>query len=374
MRILELGKFYPPHRGGIETLLESWSEGFAARGATVDCVVAAEGPASIHETINGVRVHRLASFGMALSTSLCPLYLNVSRRYQPDLIHAHFPNPLADLASLLAPRKLPLVLSYHSDIVRQAGLMKLYGGLLQRLLARADAIVVATPSHIDCSPWLPAFRAKCHVIPFGIRLEKFSMHAAMSGEIARARAGAKGLPILLNIGRLVGYKGQQYLMEAAAKLEAVVWIAGTGPLDAELKQRAVDLKMADRVHFWGGVSDHQLVTLLHACDVFVLPSITPNEAFAIVQVEAMACAKPVVNCALASGVPFVSRHEETGLTVPPADAPALRAALQTLISQPRLREEFGRAGRARAAAEFSEPVMLDRYWTLFENLAGRRAA
>ena len=196
----------------------------------------------------------------------------------------------------------------------------------------------------------------------------------MTGEIARVRAGAKGLPILLNIGRLVGYKGQQYLLEAAAKLNAAVWIAGTGPLESDLKQLAADLKMADRVHFWGGVSDRQLVTLLHACDLFVLPSITPNEAFAIVQVEAMACAKPVVNCALASGVPFVSRHGETGLTVPPADAPALRDALQSLISQPQLREEFGRAGQARVAAEFSEPVMLDRYWKLFENLTRRCAA
>src|SRR5438093_6210537 len=120
MTILELGKFYPPHHGGIETLLRLWCEGFVRCGAEVDCVVANGTSRTVHEEMNGVRVHRLASYGLALSTSVCPAYVLSTRRYRADIWHVHFPNPLADIATVCGPRRQPLVLSYHSDVVRQA--------------------------------------------------------------------------------------------------------------------------------------------------------------------------------------------------------------------------------------------------------------
>src|SRR4030095_8715211 len=112
MKILELGKFYPPHHGGIETLLRFWCEGFIQCGAEVDCVVANDAPRTVHEEVNGVRVHRFASYGLALSTSLCPKYVSCARRYRADIWHVHFPNPLADIASIRGSKTTPLVLSY----------------------------------------------------------------------------------------------------------------------------------------------------------------------------------------------------------------------------------------------------------------------
>jgi len=368
MKILELGKFYPPHKGGIETLVRLWSEGFAARGAAVDCVVANTAARTVRETVNGVRVHRLASFGRAASTSLCPAYPGAVRRFRPDVVHAHFPNPLADLAVLLAPRRTPVVLTYHSDIVRQAGIMRLYRPLLERTLARADAVVVATPPQREHSPWLPRLGDKVKVIPFGLDLTRLQQAPPPDAAAAAAVAAAAGRLVVLNIGRLVGYKGQRYLIEALRELpEAVAWIVGTGPLEAELRGRAAAAGVAERVRFWGEVDDARLPALLHACDVFALPSITPNEAFGLVQVEAMACGKPVVCCQLASGVPYVNRQDETGCVVPPADAPAFAAALRRL-ADPALRARLGAAARRRAETEFSLPVMIDRYWKLFEGL------
>ena len=369
MRILELGKFYPPYHGGMETLLRVWSEGFVQLGDEVDCVVANDTARTIHEELAGVRVHRLASWGSLFSTSLCPAYLGSTRRYPADLWHAHFPNPLADVACLRGDRTIPLVLTYHSDVIRQASLMRLYAPLMHRLLARATRIVVATPKHIECSPWLGAFQDKCEVIPFGLDLRRLepSAETTRAAEALRQEAGPR--PVALTIGRLVGYKGQCHLIAAMRDLDALLWLVGTGPLEADLRRQAATLGIADRVRFWGAVEEARLPVLLQACDVFVLPSITPNEAFGLVQVEAMACAKPVISCDLPSGVPFVNQDGITGLIVPPADAGALAVALRRLFGDDGLRTRLGKTGRERARHEFEESVMLHRYRRLFEQLA-----
>jgi rhamnosyl/mannosyltransferase len=363
-----LGKFYPPHHGGIETLLRSLCRGLATRGVEVDCIVANDTPRTVHENDRGARIHRMASFGQLFSTSLCPAYLNAARRHPADIWHAHFPNPLVDLVCLTGRRDVPLVLSYHSDVVRQNKMMWVYRLSLLRLLDRADRIVVATPKHLEHSAWLSAFQEKCEVIPYGINHERFAATADCLRQAEELRAQAGGLPILLNVGRLVGYKGQRHLVEAACQLKAMVWIVGTGPLRHELEGLAMKLGVAERVRFWDSVDERQLPVFLHASEVFVFPSITPNEAFGIAQVEAMACGKPVVSCALASGVPFVNLDGITGLVVPPSDTPALARAIQRLLDDASLRRCLGEAGRRRALDEFSEPVMVERYWRLFEKV------
>ena len=372
MKILELGKFYLPHKGGIETLLRAWSEGFVRRGAEVDCVVANDCARTTHELLNGVRIHRLATYGTVLSTSVCPAYLAATRRHAADLWHVQFPNPLADIASIAGDRATPLVLSYHSDVVRQAGLLRFYRPVLNALLRRATRIVVSTPQHLEYSPWLAPYRAKCEVIPFGINLAALTLTPERERRVTEFRREAGGRPIVLNVGRLVGYKGQRFLIEALRELDAVAWIVGTGPLETELRRLAAELGVADRVKFWGGVSDADLPALLHACDVFALPSITAAEAFGIVQVEAMACGKPVVSCALQSGVKFVNQDGVTGLLVTPADSAALAAGIRSLLGDATLCQRLGAAGRARAEREFAEEVMVDRYWSCFERVLAAR--
>lgn len=365
MRILELGKFYPPERGGIETLLQLWAEGFAARGHEVRCIVANRRPVTKVETRAGVRVHRLASWGTLLSTSLCPGYPGSVRRFPSDVIHAHFPNPLVDLAALRAPRGRPFVLHWHSDVVRQRAVMGLYAPLQRALLRRADTIVVATPLHLQHSKWLGPYRDKVRVIPFGLDLARFAPTPGLLERAAAWRARAGGRTVYLNVGRLVGYKGQRHAIEALRGVEGELWLAGTGPLEGELRAVAASAGVADRVRFLGNLSDEELPAVLHACDVFVFPSVTPNEAFGLVLVEAMACGKPLVACHLESGVPYVCRDGDNGLLVPPGDVGALATALGRLAGDPGLRSRLGQRGRERAAGEFSVDRMLDATLDLF---------
>ncbi len=369
MRILELGKFYPPERGGIETLLRIWSEGFVKAGHSVDCVVAHRQNHSVTEVQNGVRVHRLASFGSALSTSLSPKYLRAPRKFPADIWHAHYPNPLADFACVTGPTTVPLVLHWHSDVIRQQAFMRLYAPLLQnRLLQRADRIVVATPMHLKYSPWLVPYREKVVVIPFGLELDRFRPTSAILSRAAEFRKLANGRKVLLNVGRLVGYKGQRYAIEAMRQIDAELWLAGEGPLRGELEALAVDIGVTKKVRFFGEISDDDLPALLHACDVFVFPSITTNEAFGLVLVEAMACGKPLVACNLNSGVPYVCRDEVNGLICPPAEWGTLARAVNRILTDPELAARLGQTGLNRAQSEFSSPVMVNRTLELFSEL------
>jgi glycosyltransferase involved in cell wall biosynthesis len=365
MKILELGKFYPPVRGGIETLLKSLCEGFQKSGAEVECVVANDRNESVCEIINGVRVRRMASLGTLFSTSISPGYLRAARESEARIWHAHFPNPLADLAVLRAPASARVVISYHSDIVRQAAAMAFYRPLLQGCLKRADKIVVATPRHIEFSTSLAPHRDKCVVIPFGIDAGRFAAPRALPPNIpVPARR-----PILLTVGRLVGYKGHRWLIDAMKKIEGTLWIVGTGPLEDQLRRQVSESVLNERVQFLGNVADADLPALYQACDIFVLPSITPNEAFGIVQLEAMACGKPVVSCDLKSGVPWVNQHNVTGFVVPPRDSERLGKAIQQLANDPALAKQLGEAGRQRVAAELTEEKMVARYMNLFQELA-----
>jgi glycosyltransferase involved in cell wall biosynthesis len=334
----------------------------------VDCVVANRAPQTRRETRHGARIHRLASFGSAFSVSLCPAYPFSPRRFHADLWHAHFPNPLADLAAVLGPRHVPLVLHWHSDIIRQRAVMAAYRPLQTALLRRADRIVVATPLHLEHSAHLGPWREKVEVIPFGLDLKRFEPTPALAGRVEAFRREAHGKPIFLNLGRLVGYKGQRHAIEALRTVDAVLWLVGTGPLEAELRRVAAEAGVTDRVRFWGDVPDMDLPVLLHACEAFVFPSVTPNEAFGLVLVEAMACGKPVIACDLKSGVPYVCRHGENGLIVPPADAKALAAAMNLLLQSVELRTKLGAAGRRRAQTEFAVGTMIRRHLDLFAQL------
>ena len=243
----------------------------------------------------------------------------------------------------------------------------LYRPVLLRFLRRVDRIIVATPQHIDSSPVLPAFRDKCEVIPYGIEIERFRMSPAAreASDRVRERHGAR---IVLFVGRLVYYKGVTHLVRAMQQIDAKLLLVGDGPLKEDLRRAAADLGVADKVCLLGGLSDDEITAHYHACDVFVLPSVANTEGFGLVQLEAMACGKPVVNTNLPTGVPYVSVDGETGITVPPGDSLAIAAAVNRLLGDPDLRRRLGENGRRRVENGFTRQRMVEKVLDLYRRL------
>ncbi len=363
MKALHFGRFYDENFGGLERHVALLLRGLS-RSAHVDNLVANDRFASEVVLVNGYRVFKTPSLGLFAGMAVCPTMpwwaRKLHRREHYDIVHLHFPDPMSHLAAMALPKNVRLVISWHSDIVRQQNLFKLYRPLLNRIVARADAIIAATPRHFSSSTQLGcADPARLHVVPYGIDFAPFEEPSAIAaGEKLRARHS--GRKIVFAIGRHVYYKGFEYLIRAmkAVRQNALLILGGTGPLSASLKALAAAEGLENRVVFAGRIPDEALPAYYHASEVFCLPSVEPSEAFGLVQVEAMACRKPVVCCELGTGVSYVNQHEVTGLVVPPRDPDALAAALNRLLDDDALRQKMGEAGHARAKNEFT----LDRMW------------
>jgi len=354
VKVLQLGKFYFPFVGVIETALKDICESLAD-DVRIQVLVANTCLRTEHET-GRIAVTRVASAGKLLSCSLAPSYPFWAKKFDADLIHVHLANPLAELSALLANRDIPVVAHFHSDVVRPipGPLRAVYNRFLHAFYRRADCIVVPTPRHIDISNFVPRYRNKCRVVPYGIPLSRFELDDRGAKKVDDLK---DGLPTVLFVGRLVPYKGVEFLIRALEDVKARLWIAGRGPMENSLKNLVRQKGMADRVVFLGHASDEDLVRYYHACDVFALPSITNQEMFGLVQLEAMACRKPVISTDLPTGVPWVNQHGKTGFCVRPANSRELAQTIARVLSSRELRQEMGEAGRARVEQQFTSVKM-----------------
>lgn len=365
LRVLQVSKFYPPHRGGMESHLQALCGQLRAE-VNVEVLVAGEGRRTVEEVLDSVKVTRVGTLFDFAAAPVCPGLVRRIRESRADIVHVHWPHPTALLAYLASGQAGRLVLTYHSDVVRQRVLGGMFGPVLRRVLERADAVIVASPNYVESSPVLQQFKKKCSVIPFGVPLEEFDRVDPLEVEQIRARFGPR---IVLGVGRLIYYKGFEHLVRAMKDVDAHLLIIGEGPLRGALEQEVERAGVKGRVTFLGHVEN--VVPYYHAADVFALPSIARSEAFGIVQLEAMACHKPVVNTRLDSGVTYVSPDGVTGLTVPPADPAALADALNKLLEDPALRARYGRAARLRVEREFDLEVMGRRTRQLYEEIMSR---
>jgi glycosyltransferase involved in cell wall biosynthesis len=352
MKVLHLGKFFPPHRGGMESHLAALAAG-QRRQIDVEVIVAASGRRSSEDIVDGLRVRRAATLAVVAATPMCPSLFSIVASANADLVHIHHPHPLAMLAYLRCGAQMPAVVSYHSDIVRQRLLGKAVEPIVRRTLERSSAILVASKDYLDSSATLAPYRHKCHVVPYGLDAKARSQRDDVATERIRRDFGT---PLILAVGRLVYYKGFEYLIDAMKDIDGHLVLIGSGPLRAALDRRVRRQHLEGRVSLLGDVSEVQ--PFYDAADVFVLPSVARSEAFGIVQLEAMAAGKPVVNTAIGSGVTFASPHGETGLTVTPSNAAALSTAINCLLQDAALRRRFGEAGVARVTSLFTVDRMV----------------
>lgn len=379
MKVLHFGRFYDENFGGLERHVALLLKGLS-RSIGVASLVASEDCASHVIEVNGYRVYKVPSLGLMAGAAICPTMpwrarkLHLQEHY--DIAHLHFPDPMSHLAAMALPRDIKLVISWHSDIVRQQKLLKLYRPFLDRIVARADAIVGATPLHFSSSTQLGACQDKrrLRVVPYGIDFTPFEAPDAMkAGAELRHKLGRRS--VIFAIGRHVYYKGFEFLLHAmrGVRHDALLVLGGTGPLTARLEEITATMGLRERVRFTGRIPDEALPAYYHAADIFCLPSVEQSEAFGLVQVEAMACRKPVVCCDLANGVNYVSRNGVTGLAVPPRDPDALARALNELLDDERAREKMGEAGYARAKREFTLENMWNGTLQVYREITDQRS-
>jgi len=369
---LQLSKFYPPIFGGIETIVRDITQGLIRRGWTVDVLCANTKPKTVVED-GCPKIVRAASLAKVASTSMSPaLIWQLARLGSYDIVHIHLPDPMTNLALWLVRPKARVVVHWHSDIVKQQTLLKLYAPLQSWLLRRADAIIATSPPYAESSPWLKPFMGKVHFVPGCIDDPLYGLDATrLRGQVDRIKASVGGRRIVFALGRMTYYKGFDVLIDAAARLpgDTAVILGGVGELLPELQARAKSRGLGDRVRFVGRIPEEELAAHYQAADVFCLPSLMRSEAFGMVLVEALAHGRPIVATDIpGSGVPWVNRHGLSGLNVPPGDSAALSAALIQLLADPERAREYGKAGRQRFESDFTVPTMIDAVESLYAHL------
>jgi rhamnosyl/mannosyltransferase len=367
--VLQVNKLYAPAIGGVETVVRNIAEGLHARVAMRVLVCQPKGRAAT-ETVNGVSVTRAKSYGMLCSMPLSFDFLGKFRTLskQADIVQFHEPFPLGNLALLLSGYKGKVVVWWHSDIVRQKRLGKLLSPVITWFLKRADLIIAATEGHIASSPVLSRFSHKCRIIPYGLDISNYPV--PREKEFLRGRLSNSAYKKILFAGRLVYYKGVDILVSALPLVAgAELFIIGSGPLEPALKSLVSRAALQDKVHFLGTLPRDCLLAAYYDCDLFVFPSNAASEAFGIVQLEAMAYGKPVINTDLPTGVPRVSLHRETGITVPAGNAARLAEAINLLVQDGELRRRYGRAAYDRVRAHFGMGSMLTGLYIMYRELA-----
>lgn len=381
MKILHLGKYFPPEHGGMEVVLKNFSEATSDRLANY-CLVASRSGGTRIERVGDITVHYLKEHGTFLLAPILPslpwVIHRLRRRDDFSALMLHYPNPTAILALFLSlmflPKKEKIVVWYHADVLLderwKRALYALIRPIEEFLFRRTDAFVAATPNHVSRSATFGRFGDRTAIIPYALPDGWFDVSP---GEIHDAKSVREkmGGKFLLFVGRLVPYKGLCTLVRAAQGIDCRFAIIGSGPLKRDLQREITAHRLTDKVRLLGTVDDLRPYYL--GCEFFVLPSVSPLEGFGIVQIEAMALGKPVVSSDLPTGVTYVNRDGETGLTFPAGNAEAFAAACNRLLVDEKLRLRLGEAARRRTREKFSYSSMGAMAVEFFRRLCGDAA-
>lgn len=372
MRILHVFKTYLPETvGGIEQVIYQICQSGIAHGIESHVLTLSAAPEPRDLMLADHHVHRakldlqLASTGFSYSV----LGRLKALAAEADVVNYHFPWPYMDVLHFAARIKKPTVITYHSDIIRQKHLLKLYRPLMNRFLGSADRIVAASPNYLATSDVLTQYRDKTTVIPYGLDKAAYPVPSLERSAQWRQRFGER---FFLFVGVMRYYKGLHILLEAAQGTGYPVVIVGSGPLETELRAQAQALGL-DHVHFVGRVDDEDKVALLQLCSAIVFPSHLRSEAFGISLLEGAMYGKPMISSEIGTGTSYINIHNQTGLVVPPSEPLAFRAAMRTLWDNPELAEQMGRQAERRYEELFTAERMGRQTAALYrELLASKR--
>lgn len=369
MKILQIGKFYPI-RGGVEKVMYDLMLGLADRNIHCDmlCATTEDHRGGIIAINSYAKVIAMPTQIKFAATMIAPKMILKLRQIADDydIIHIHHPDPMACLVLFLSGYKGKVILHWHSDILKQKMLLKLYSPLQSWLIKRANLIVGTTPVYVQESTFLNKVQYKTDYIPIGV--EPIVHDIAKVEAIQQKYENKK---IIFSLGRLVEYKGYEYLIRAAQYLDEQyqIIIGGKGPLHDELQQLIMQLGVQDRVELIGFISDDQLPAYYGACDVFCLSSIMKTEAFAIVQIEAMSCAKPVISTNIpGSGVSWVNANKQSGLVVEIENSKAIAKAIHTILDNKETYDQLSIGSLQRYQTFFTREKMVDKCLKIYNRL------
>jgi glycosyltransferase involved in cell wall biosynthesis len=356
--VIEINKLYHPWIGGVETVVKTIAEALK-KEMNIQVICCNTQLKTTTETINNVTITKYGSFGTFFSLPISlPFILNF-KKHTADILHFHLPNPLAVIAYFIHRPKGKVIITWHSDIIKQKFILFFYAPFLKWFLKKADKIIVTSPNMAQNSIFLKKHKQKTVIIPLGICTQKYQIQTKKTLKPDR---------YVLFVGRFIYYKGVLELIQALKQCSVTTILIGDGPLLNQMQEDGAHLIKNKQLYIFPFQSESALISYFQHCDFFVLPSTHPSEAFGIVQLEAMICKKPVISTNLPTGVPYVNKHNESGIIVPPKDTNKLAKAIQTLWDNHEQRNQLGTNAYHRCINYFTEDQMIEKTCQLINEL------
>ncbi|MFZ0219860.1 MAG: glycosyltransferase [Candidatus Aquirickettsiella sp.] len=372
--ILHLGKFSNERVGGIETVVDTLLSGLSLDFKLFNLVANSNFKNKIVEQ-TGYIEYSTALATMIARTPFCPSMpyqiKKLYQRYQFSIVHLHLPNPMAHLASEILPDSVKRIISWHSDVIRQKKLLRIYQPFVNRLLKQASALIVSTPYLAEHSVQIKVARERniIRIIPYGVDFDYFLINKYKE-KIDQIKYQYSSNFLVFALGRHVYYKGFCYLIEAMKQLpkNIILLLGGEGVLTPKLQQQVKTSKLEQQVYFLGQIAKWDLPAYYHACDLFCLPSIDQSETFGIAQLEAMACAKPVICCDVTHSASNLNQDTVTGFVVAPRCPIALANAIYKLYQEPLLRSSLGKSAYHYSKENFTTLKMVAQIKKLYQEI------
>jgi glycosyltransferase involved in cell wall biosynthesis len=374
VRIAHVTATFPPYMAGTGNVCYHNALGLARLGHRVTVYTAA-GPAVEPFDPPGVEVRRLRA---AVRFGNAPLLPGLAGIRDVDIIHLHYPFIFgAELVSAVARiRRIPLVLTYHNDLIGEGIRRYLFGAYSAvtdgLVLGGARKLGVLSADHALSSLRASLFRRRWKdvvEIPNGVDTDLFR---TLPGE--RAVRKKLGLTADDRLVAFVGtldqahyFKGVATLLKAFSLIKrsnVYLMIVGGGEATARYQRQAQRLGIGGQTFFTGAIPFPELPEYYNAVDVVVLPSLAV-ESFGIVLIEAMACRKPVIASDL-PGVRSIVADSQDGFLIPPDNPAELASRIQQLIDDPHLREKMGAGGRAKIEDRYAWPKIIPRLLRMYE--------
>lgn len=372
MKILQLGKFYPI-KGGVEKVMFDLTSDISKKGVQCDMLCACENK---NQKSGEIVINSLAKLMIVSTlTEIAKTKISLSMIFKLrkicnfyDIIHIHHPDPMAALALFLSGYNGKVVLHWHSDILAQKNLLKFYEPLQKWLIKRSSVIIGTTENYLQNSKAVMSFRYKCLIVPIGIEDIADNPKVFINTINNESFSGKK---IIFSLGRLVPYKGFEYLIESAKYLtdDFLILIGGDGSLKKTLQEKITNENLNDKVKLLGYLKDEEVIQYYKLSDIFCMSSIEKTEAFGIVQIEAMCFSKPVIATKIeGSGVSWVNQNEVTGINVNIKSGREIADAAKKITSDVIYYKKTSLASRNRFLNNFTLNKMSESVLDIYKNI------
>src|SRR5690606_22553396 len=226
MRVLHYFRLSRPDSfGGVEQFIHQLSVATRAFGVSSHVLATADEPQAPTQRLDGHVVHQapvgVRTAGAESAAEAALRFRGLAARVAR--VPSPFPWPFGDVTHLAFGRKVPSIASYHSDIVRQPTMLKLYSPLMHLFLGRVDRIVATSPNYVRTSPVLQRHRERVEVIPIGLDPASYPPPSPRRVAALKREHGRRSF---LFVGMLRYYKGIHVLLDAVRHTDIPVVIAG----------------------------------------------------------------------------------------------------------------------------------------------------